>query len=547
MQLSTENNIKFGMTFSQGIINYNTNNKKNIFEEIITAHNIEEDDNLSKDEKTRLLNLLNSDINPFEKRLRIMRSLDKEKDFSSKIALILQKKLSKMEMVQEILTIFRDEYTKKDILKKDFGEVLTPFFMVKEMISQVDEEFWNSPYDENGNIKTILETSNGSGIFLWCVVYKFMYGLRTHFIDEDERYKFIIENMIYACELQNSKMFNWLCTADLYDEYDLNVYCGSYLENGFDIHMREVWGVDRFSLCVSNPPYQETIEGSKRARPIYNEFIEKSIEFSDKILFITPSRWLAGGFGLDNFRNMMFSRNDIKLIRHFDDATKIFGNSVEIKGGVSYFMIDKKHNGLVNIDGKISKLNKYDIFVDLKYYNLLDKILENMNNSLKSISKSKSFWMNFNDNELDNIKSDSNILCYVSKNKGLKKYINPDELSGSSRNLIDKFKVFTPYAAGSSNNLGNFGNKIIGYPNEVCSNTYMTLLTNSENESKSLISYMNTKFCNFFLSLRKNTQNMKPDTFKWIPLVELDRQWTDDLLFEYFNLTEEEQELILQK
>jgi hypothetical protein len=114
-------------------------------------------------------------------------------------------------------------------------------------------------------------------------------------------------------------------------------------------------------------------------------------------------------------------------------------------------------------------------------------------------------------------------------------------------NLIDKFKVFTPYAAGSSNNLGNFGNKIIGYPNEVCSNTYMTFLTNSENESKSLISYMNTKFCNFFLSLRKNTQNMKPDTFKWIPLVELDRQWTDELLFDYFNLTDEEKKLILEK
>ena len=546
MQLS-KSNISFGMTFSTALTEYNINHNKNIFEEIITSQTIEDDNNLSEEEKVRLLNLLNSDLNPFEKRLRIMRTLDKEKDFSSKIALILQKKPSKMEMVQEILTIFRDEYTKKDILKKDFGEVLTPFFMVKEMILQISEDFWCSPYDENGNIKTILETSNGSGIFLWCVVYKFMHGLRTHFIDEDERYKFIIENMIYACELQNSKMFNWLCTADLYDEYDLNVYCGSYLENGFDIHMREVWGVDRFSLCLSNPPYQETIEGSKRARPIYNEFIEKYIEFSDKILFITPSRWLAGGFGLDNFRNMMFSRNDIKLIRHFDDATKIFGNSVEIKGGVSYFMIDKKHNGLVDIDGKITKLNKYDIFVDLKYYNLLDKILENMNNSLKSIAKSKSFWMNFNDSKLDNIKSDNNILCYVSKNKGLKKYINPDELSGSSRNLIDKFKVFTPYAAGSSNNLGNFGNKIIGYPNEVCSNTYMTLLTNSENESKSLISYMNTKFCNFFLSLRKNTQNMKPDTFKWIPLVELDRQWTDDLLFEYFNLTEDEQKLILQK
>jgi len=546
MQLDTEN-ISFGMTFSQGIINYKTNKKKNIFEEIITAHTIEEDANLSKDDKIRLLNLLNSDIDPFEKRLRIMRTLDKEKDFSSKIALVLQKKPNKMEMVQEILTIFRDEYTKKDILKKDFGEVLTPFSMVNEMVSQIEEDFWQSPYDENGNIKTVLETSNGSGIFLWCVVYKFMYGLKTHFEDEEERYKFIIEKIIYACELQNSKMFNWLCTADLYDEHDLNVYRGSYLEDGFDKHMKEVWNIDRFSLCLSNPPYHETIDGNKRGRPIYNKFIEKSIEFSEKILFITPSRWLAGGFGLDEFRNMMFSRNDIKLIKHFDDAKKIFGNYVDIKGGVSYFFIDNNHNGPVTINDVISNFNKYDIFVDMKYHSLLDKILLNMENSLKSISKSKSFWMNFNDNQLDSIKSENNILCYVSKNKGLKKYIQIEKISNSAKLSINRFKVFTPYAAGYSSNLGIFGNKIIGLPNEVSSNTYMTLLVNSESEAKSLTSYMNTKFCKFFLSLRKNTQNMKPDTFKWIPIVPFDREWTDELLFDYFNLTEEEKKLILEK
>ena len=75
-----------------------------------------------------------------------------------------------------------------------------------------------------------------------------MHGLRNHFPNEEERYKFIIENMIYACELQKSKMFNWLCTTDLYDQYDLNVYCGSYIDNGFDNHMKEVWGIEKFSL-----------------------------------------------------------------------------------------------------------------------------------------------------------------------------------------------------------------------------------------------------------------------------------------------------------
>jgi hypothetical protein len=39
---------------------------------------------------------------------------------------------------------------------------------------------------------------------------------------------------------------------------------------------------------------------------------------------------------------------------------------------------------------------------------------------------------------------------------------------------------------------------------------------------------------------------MKPDTLKWIPMVPFDREWTDGKLFEYFNLSEEEQKLILE-
>ena len=38
---------------------------------------------------------------------------------------------------------------------------------------------------------------------------------------------------------------------------------------------------------------------------------------------------------------------------------------------------------------------------------------------------------------------------------------------------------------------------------------------------------------------------MKPDTCKWIPLVPFDREWTDDQLFDYFNLTEEERNIVL--
>ncbi len=37
----------------------------------------------------------------------------------------------------------------------------------------------------------------------------------------------------------------------------------------------------------------------------------------------------------------MLNRNDIKLINHYNDASKIFGSMIDIKGGINYFLIDK--------------------------------------------------------------------------------------------------------------------------------------------------------------------------------------------------------------
>jgi len=133
------------------------------------------------------------------------------------------------------------------------------------------------------------------------------------------------------------------------------------------------------------------------------------------------------------------------------------------------------------------------------------------------------------------------MLCYVSKQKGFEKYI--DKYLIKSSDMINKYKVITARAAGKGND--GFGNKFISSPNEVWCESYISLTTNSEEEAKSLLSYMDTKFCNYLLSLRKNTQDIKPDTCKWIPLVPFDREWTDEQLFEYFDLTLEERNLIL--
>lgn len=60
---------------------------------------------------------------------------------------------------------------------------------------------------------------------------------------------------------------------------------------------------------------------------------------------ITPSRWMAGGKGLDDYRARMLADKHIRLIYDYPSTCGVFGE-VAIAGGVSYFLWDRDYNGL---------------------------------------------------------------------------------------------------------------------------------------------------------------------------------------------------------
>lgn len=242
-----------------------------------------------------------------KKRMTILSLLDKDLNLFKRIKALTDKNIGKMDHIKDIILMLREYVKVGEVEKKKFGEVMTPLELVKEMLATLPEEVWSNP-----NLKW-LDPANGTGPYPIMVIYKLMKGLESWEPDAEKRYKHIVENMIYVCELQPKNMFLYMCAVDPFDTYKLNIYTGSFLEPEFDKHMKDVWGVDKFDVVIGNPPYQETsnsdVKSSDQGRvKLWMKFVNKSLENSEDILFVTPNNWLSKTCYLnDIFREKLVS------------------------------------------------------------------------------------------------------------------------------------------------------------------------------------------------------------------------------------------------
>ncbi len=425
--------------------------------------------------------------------------------------------------------------------KKLSGEVFTPFSIIEEMLDTLPQEFWSNP-----DLK-ILDPANGIGNFPAIIIKRLMVGLKNFEPVDELRYKHIIENMIYVCDIEPKNMFIYeVLLFNQNNKYNTKFYRGSFLDKDnkyinpkFQNKMKE-WNIEKFDIIVGNPPYQEMDGGNgASAKPLYHKFVEEAIKITKYLLFITPSRWFAGGKGLDSFREMMLNRKDIKLIKHFNDASEVF-NDVDIKGGVSYFLLDKKYDGDTCFNGVNIKLNEYDIIpTDIGAFTLIEKLKKY--SSIERLAYSRAHYKISTNATLSNHKvNDEYIKVYFSQINGFEKWIEKSKIN--SNTSINKWKLITPRAAHKGGS--GFGAIIVAKPNEICNDSYIHFGVDNEEEVLSLESYLKTNFANYMLSLRKITQDISLKVLKWIPLVPLDRIWDDKQLNEYFNLTENEIKII---
>jgi hypothetical protein len=225
------------------------------------------------------------------------------------------------------------------------------------LMDKYDEEFWTIPTNK------VLDSSAGYGTFLILCLYKFMEGLKDFEPNEDLRLKHIIENQLYYGELQSKSVFSWLVAIDPNDEYDTNIYWGSFLNEGFDFHMKNVWKVEKFDLIIQNPPYQMQKEGFKKTQPLWHFFVQKSLKLLKKdkyMIMVHPGGWRSPeGIFREVFEELQKRKIHHLSLNDFKKGAEIFG----VGTNYDYYLLqntDKDFNHLTIVetsDGTLETLN----------------------------------------------------------------------------------------------------------------------------------------------------------------------------------------------
>jgi site-specific DNA-methyltransferase (adenine-specific) len=483
-------------------------------------------------------------------------------------------------------------------------EVFTPPEFASRMLDTLAEA-WAADNDganiwEDSSVK-FLDPFTKSGVFLREITRRLVQGLEKEIPDLEERVNHILTKQVFGIAI--TQITSLLARRSLYcskhangehsiaSGFDIDagniwferlehtwkngkcVYCGASqktLDRGEDLEthayalihtdnikarIAELFGDDtmQFDVIIGNPPYQLASDGGTRDIPIYNKFVEQAKKLEPRFLsMIIPSRWMATGLGLRDFRKVMLEDRHIRKLIDYEKMDTVFPG-VDFEGGVCYFLWDRDRSGscdVTNVSGEeiigpISRdLSEYDIFVrDSRGLKILKKVRAAKEPSITEIlSADKEFgWTSNFDGFRKKKNPDDVALYYYHKGKRLIGGIAREDVT-KSHHLIDKWKVMTPAAYGErgARPAMVLGPSFITESPSVCTQTYLFFYVDTKQQAESLQSYLNTRFFRFLVSLRKITQHATRATYTWVPQQGWDRVWTDEQLYKKYKLTNEE-------
>ena len=342
-------------------------------------------------------------------------------------------------------------------------------------------------------------------------------------------------------------------TLDRGEELESHAYAFIHTDD-IKARIAELFGGDmQFDVIIGNPPYQLDDGGyGTSAAPIYQLFVQKALNLDPRYaVFVTPSRWMAGGKGLDRYRAKMLSD---KRMRRIEDYPKLYEGfpGVKIRGGISYFLWDREHNGACEVqtiwDGQPTgpavarHLDAYDILVRRnEAVPILEKVRAKGETTLDArVSSQKPFGLRtFFHGKPDAKRLKSPVKLFGSQKVS---WVERSEIP-TNASWIDKWKVLMTRVQGTSAAVETkfLSRPIIAEPGSACTESYVVAgLFDTEAEATNYAGYLRTRFARFLVSLRKSTQDAPKNVYGFIPDLPLKKEWTDTKLYKRYGLTSDE-------
>ena len=480
-------------------------------------------------------------------------------------------------------------------------EVFTPPEVANAMLDMLPQELFSDPNT------TFLDPATKSGVFLREIAKRLLVGLEPTLPDLQERLDHIMHKQLYGIAITEltsllsrrslycSKYPNSVYSVSAFDDIQGNirfknvkhrwkdgkcVYCGAAESEygnakraGLEQHAyefihntnpREIFNM-KFDVIIGNPPYQLNDGGSGTgisAKPIYHHFVRQAMKLKPRYLtMIIPSRWFAGGKGLDEFRSEMINDPHISRIVDYMSSKDCF-DGVNIAGGVNYFLWDREYCGecLVENRSSVQKtqimkrgLNEFSVFI-------------RDNRAIPIIRK---FLLSKDQNLMDNTFT-RNPFGFVSKERGMKKidgdkkqYVSLYSSEGwgfvkrdlvvKNSEFIDKFKVIIGKIVPSNGEVDT--DPRVGYkvttsnqilkPGEIHTESYLLLgCFDSFSEARNFSAYMTQKFPRFMMKQTLSSMNISTQNFMFVPFLDFHKEWCDQDLYCRYGLSDEEIEYI---